>query len=74
MEDAVGDVRSRLVGGGEDYYEVLSRAFPDPPANMRRIVEEWEADERLGCAPVEDSLLDFLGTTHRLMRLAWEDR
>ena len=70
---AVGRMRSE--GPSDlDYQNALRRAYPDGPEKMRGMVEEWEAADEPGYQAAVDSLLDMLATTHKLMRLAFEDR
>ncbi len=59
---------------GDDFYEVLSRAFPEPPLEIRELVEEAEAGDEPGYEPFADTLMRALHTMHRCMRIAYEER
>ncbi len=59
---------------GDDFYEVLFRAFPEPTPEVRGLVEEAEASDEPGYEAFADTLIGSLHTMHRCMRIAYEER
>lgn len=58
-----------------EHMDALTRAYPDPPEELRQQVRRWIADERPRYEEaVVDYLLRALELTNRLMRQAHEER
>ena len=70
-QDALHRLLEEAPSDGE-YHEALVAAYPDPPEEVRERIRRWQEDEEPGYLTVVDTLLQRLGTIHRLMRIAHE--
>lgn len=55
------------------HHVALMHAYPSVPEGRREQIDSWKRDEDPYPEAVETALLDALTTTHKLMRLAYEE-
>ncbi len=74
-------LRAALAHRGEswvsdgEHYDALTRAYPDPPEELRRQVHNWILDEHPGYEEtVVDYLLRAIALTNKLMRVSYEEQ